>query len=221
MGTNRRRSTSCASLCLREAMPWRCCRWRIRTALPLRADTMRAVSTSTETRDSTGAPIPKSLRASAVERAGNARFAGIHPELAPGEDRRAALGPRGDRRGWRAIDGAGRSDVESDDGGGASPYRLRVTKWSGPRRLQQTDADCPGSLGQWAGYGLIYPDDSQPAMITLELPYDAAWRRPEELPEDHVDVVRAHWQRDAAGYLATVRVPVFKMLKVACELKLK
>jgi Zinc carboxypeptidase len=98
------------------------------------------------------------------------------------------------------------------------PYRLRVTEVGrGQRKLQRTYADCPGSLGQWAGYGLIYPDDTQPAMITLELPYDASLRRPENLPEDHVDVVRAHWQRDAAGYLATVREPVFKMLKAACE----
>jgi len=27
-------------------------------------------------------------------------------------------------------------------------------------------AECPGSLGRWAGYGLIYPDDSRSAMIS-------------------------------------------------------
>jgi hypothetical protein len=102
-----------------------------------------------------------------------------------------------------------------------APYRLRVTELGrGQRRLQQIYAECPGSLGQWAGYGLIYPDDSQPAMITLELPYDASLPRPEFLPEDHVDTVRAHWERDSRGYLATVREPVFKMLKAACELRL-
>jgi len=34
-------------------------------------------------------------------------------------------------------------------------------------------------------------------------------------------VVRAHWARDPHSYLATVRDPVFKMLKAACELELK
>jgi hypothetical protein len=100
------------------------------------------------------------------------------------------------------------------------PYRLRVTEPE-RRRLQQTEAECPGSLGRWAGYGLIYPDGSQPAMITLELPYDASTPRAESLPDDHVDVVRAHWARDPQSYLAAVRGPVFKMLKAACELELK
>jgi len=103
-----------------------------------------------------------------------------------------------------------------------TPYRLRVSEveWS-QWRLQQTDAECPGSLGRWAGYGLTYPDNSRPAMITLELPYDASIPRAESLPDDHVDVVRAHWARDPHSYLATVRDPVFKMLKAACELELK
>jgi hypothetical protein len=100
------------------------------------------------------------------------------------------------------------------------PYRLRVTDRGQPP-LQQTDAECPGSLGRWVGYGLIYPDGSQPAMITLELPYDASLPRAEPLPDDHFDVVQAHWARDPESYLATVRDPVFKMLKAACELELK
>jgi hypothetical protein len=99
------------------------------------------------------------------------------------------------------------------------PYRLRVTERGQPP-LQQTDAECPGSLGRWAGYGLVYPDGSRPAMITLELPYDASIPRAESLPENHFDVVRAHWARDPQSYLASVRGPVFKMLKAACELKL-
>jgi len=99
------------------------------------------------------------------------------------------------------------------------PYRLRVTE-AERRRLQQTEAECPGSLGRWAGYGLIYPDGSQPAMITLELPYDASIPRGKSLPDDHFDVVRAHWARDPESYLATVRDPVFKMLRAACELEL-
>ena len=98
------------------------------------------------------------------------------------------------------------------------PYRLRVTEIGrGQRRLQQIYAECPGSLGQWAGYGLIYPDDSQPAMITLELPYDALLARPETLPEDHLETVQTHWQRDRLGYLNSVRGPVSKMLNAACE----
>jgi hypothetical protein len=100
------------------------------------------------------------------------------------------------------------------------PYRLRVTE-AERRRLQQTEVECPGSLGRWAGYGLIYPDGSKPAMITLELPYDASVPRAESLPDDHLDVVRAHWARDPHGYLATVRNAVFKMLTAACELTLE
>jgi hypothetical protein len=100
------------------------------------------------------------------------------------------------------------------------PYRLRVTE-AERRGLEQTEVECPGSLGRWAGYGLIYPDGFQPAMITLELPYDASVPRAESLPDDHLDVVRAHWARDPQSYLATVRDPVFKMLKAACELELK
>jgi hypothetical protein len=101
-----------------------------------------------------------------------------------------------------------------------TPYRLRVTE-AERRRLQQTEVECPGSLGRWVGYGLVYPDGFRPAMVTLELPYDASIPRAEFLPDDHVDVVRAHWLRDSESYLATVRDPVFKMLKAACELELK
>jgi murein peptide amidase A len=101
-----------------------------------------------------------------------------------------------------------------------APYRLRVTEVGrGQRRLQQIYAECPGSFGQWAGYGLIYPDDSQPAMITLELPFDASLPRPEALPDDHLDTIRSHWERDPIGYLGTVREAVFKMLSAACKLR--
>jgi murein peptide amidase A len=110
---------------------------------------------------------------------------------------------------WNAL-----SDAER------MPYRLRVTE-AERRGLQQTEVECPGSLGRWAGYGLIYPDGSRPAMITLELPYDASVPRAESLPDDHCDVVRAHWARDPESYLAAVRGPVFKMLKAACELAQK
>jgi hypothetical protein len=101
-----------------------------------------------------------------------------------------------------------------------APYRLRVTELGrGQRRLQQIYAECPGSFGQWAGYGVIYLDDSQPAMITLELPFDASIPRPEILPDDHLETIRSHWERDSISYLGTVREAVFKMLTAACKLR--
>ncbi len=99
------------------------------------------------------------------------------------------------------------------------PYRLRVTELGrGQRRLQETYAACPGSLGQWCGYGLEYPDGTAPAMITLELPYDAALpSRPEELPPDHLLTLRESWDQDSDNYLRAVEGPVFKMLTAACR----
>jgi hypothetical protein len=107
---------------------------------------------------------------------------------------------------WAALDPKSRG-----------PYRLRVTEAGrGQRRLEQTYATCPGSLGQWCGYGLEYPDGSAPAMITLELPYDPiATVRPEELPDDHLDTLRVLWHRDAAGYLRSVEPGVQAMLAAA------
>jgi hypothetical protein len=107
---------------------------------------------------------------------------------------------------WEALTGPARG-----------PYRVRVTEpGRGQRRLQQTYAICPGSLGQWCGYGLAYPDGTAPAMITLELPYDPqAASRPEELPHDHLDDLRALWQRDSAGYLRAVEPGVHAMLTAA------
>jgi protein MpaA len=109
---------------------------------------------------------------------------------------------------WSALDSKARQ-----------PYRLRVTEVGrGQRRLERIYAACPGSLGQWCGYGLEYPDGSGPAMVTLELPYDpAAESRPDELPTDHLDTLRARWQRDAAGYLRAVEPGVFAMLAAACR----
>lgn len=99
-----------------------------------------------------------------------------------------------------------------------APYRLRVTEMGrGQRRLQEIYAECPGSLGQWAGYGLIYPDDTQPAMITLELPFDPAIPRPEPLGDDHLPIIRERWKRDSQGYLNGVRSGVEKMLAAACR----
>lgn len=100
-----------------------------------------------------------------------------------------------------------------------APYRLRVAEIGrGERRLQATYAACPGSLGQWCGYGLQYPDGTLPAMITLELPYDpAAPSRPEVLADEHLPFVHSYWQRDAAGYLRAVEPGVHAMLLAACR----
>lgn len=103
---------------------------------------------------------------------------------------------------WEAMSGAERA-----------PYRLKVTDGA----VRDGVVECPGSLGQWAGCGLVYPDGTPPAMITLELPHEPATARPETLPGDHLEIVRARWARDADGYLAGVREGVGKMLRVACS----
>lgn len=104
---------------------------------------------------------------------------------------------------WAALDETQRS-----------VFRMRVT---GAVATERSDAECPGSLGQWAGYGLIYGDGTQPAMITLELPYDPGAIRPDRLPEDHVATVREAWKRDPKAYLKTVGPAVERMLHAACE----
>jgi hypothetical protein len=100
-----------------------------------------------------------------------------------------------------------------------APYRLRVTEIGrGQRRLQETYAECPGSLGQWCGYAVQYADGSQPAMITLELPYDpATTSRPEILGDDHLPFVHELWARDADGYMRAVEPGVEAMLLAACR----
>ncbi len=102
------------------------------------------------------------------------------------------------------------------------PYRLRVTELGrGQRRLQQTYAACPGSLGQWCGYGLEYPGGSAPAMITLELPYDTAGEaRPNELPADHLETLRELWRNDSDGYLRAVAPGIHAMLAAAARFHL-
>lgn len=109
---------------------------------------------------------------------------------------------------WSALD-------END----RRPYRLRVTALgSGQRRLQEIYAACPGSLGQWCGYGLTYDDGSAPAMITLELPYDPAVEtRLDPLPEDHLETLRELFEREADAYLRATEGAVFKMLLAACR----
>ncbi len=108
---------------------------------------------------------------------------------------------------WAALEGPARV-----------PYRLRLTEIGrGGRGLRQTYVACPGSLGQWCGFEVLYEDGSRPAMITLELPYDpAVGSRPDPLPDDHLDTLRELWQRDSAAYLRAVEPGVRAMLLAAC-----
>ncbi|MEI8310418.1 MAG: M14 family zinc carboxypeptidase [Verrucomicrobiota bacterium] len=98
------------------------------------------------------------------------------------------------------------------------PYRVRVSELGhGLRRLQLAYEMCPGSLGQWGGYGLRYANGVSPAMITLELPYDPdAESRPPQLPAGHLARLRERWSHDAAGYLRAAESGVHKMLRAAC-----
>lgn len=91
-------------------------------------------------------------------------------------------------------------------------YRLRVH-----RPEAELQGICPGSLGQWCGNGLVYPDGARPAMVTLELPYHAhAFTRPPELPDGHLDAVRSFWRERPLEYLAGIQGPVHRMLAAAC-----
>jgi hypothetical protein len=84
------------------------------------------------------------------------------------------------------------------------PYRLRITA-ADRTQFAATDVECPGSLGQWLGYGLVYPDGTRPAMVTLELP-------PAPIGE--------RWRTDPDGYLAAVEGGVFAMLSAACRFEI-
>ena len=95
-----------------------------------------------------------------------------------------------------------------------APYRLRVGEAG--RVFPAPDA-CPGSLGQWCGTGLRYPNGSAPAIVTLELPYDPHLPRPTELPSDHLARLRSTWKQDARSYLTSVEGSVHKMLWAACQ----
>lgn len=93
------------------------------------------------------------------------------------------------------------------------PYRLRVHRPEGP-----SAGFCPGSLGQWCGNRLEYPDGTRPAMVTLELPYHPEYvARPDELHPSHLDEVRAWWRHRRREYLAGVEGPVHRMLEAACR----
>ena len=91
------------------------------------------------------------------------------------------------------------------------PYRLRLNEGI-------AEEACWGSLGQWCGYGLVYPDGFRPAMITLELPYDDGSRpRPEVLPADHFRAVRKLWMYQPQAYLTGVTSGAQGLLEAACE----
>lgn len=99
------------------------------------------------------------------------------------------------------------------------PYRIRVHEPGlGLRRLDATYEICPGSLGQWCGYGVRYSNQLRPAMVTLELPYDpAAESRPAPLPDGHLAGLHGRWDEDSAAYLAAVEPGVHAMLAAACR----
>lgn len=94
---------------------------------------------------------------------------------------------------------------------GRIPYRLRTGG--------QPSADaCPGSLGQWCGFGSAFAGALRPAMVTLELPYHPyPSPRPPALPEDHLDFVRFLWEARPEEYLAGVQDPVHAALEAACR----
>ena len=94
-----------------------------------------------------------------------------------------------------------------------APYRLRVAESAA---VFPSPAACPGSLGQWCGTGVRYPDGSAPAIVTLELPYDPVLPRLAALPCDHLARLHQAWKQDARGYLSAVESPVHKMLHAAC-----
>lgn len=95
------------------------------------------------------------------------------------------------------------------------PYRLRVS--DSPAVFPLPDA-CPGSLGQWCGGTVRYPDGTAPAIVTLELPYDPELPRPAVLSPDHLEQLQAAWAQNAPAYLSAVEGPVHKMLAAACGL---
>jgi hypothetical protein len=98
------------------------------------------------------------------------------------------------------------------------PYRLRV---SPEFRPEGWVPECPGSLGQWCGYGLKDEWGWAPAMLTVELPYAPLAQRPEVLAEDHLSLLQLRWKADAEGYLGETWPAVRKMLLAACRFPMK
>ncbi len=98
-----------------------------------------------------------------------------------------------------------------------APYRIR-TPAREPGQASDPCGFCPGSFGQWCGYGLRFAGGLRPAMVTLELPYDpAATSRPDPLPEDHLAHLHSRWSENPAAYLDAVQPAVHRMLAAACK----
>jgi hypothetical protein len=98
-----------------------------------------------------------------------------------------------------------------------TPYRIRVAT-----RVEGLPPDpegfCPGSFGEWCGYGLRFAGGLRPAMITLELPYDpGAEFRPHPLPDSHLAELHTRWGENPAAYLDAVQPAVHRMLAAACQ----
>ena len=98
-----------------------------------------------------------------------------------------------------------------------APYRIRVAALE-PGQPPDPEGFCPGSFGQWCGYGLRFAGGLRPAMITLELPYDpAAECRPNPLPPGHLAELHSRWSDNPTAYLAAVQPAVHAMLAAACR----
>jgi hypothetical protein len=98
-----------------------------------------------------------------------------------------------------------------------APYRIRV---AAREAGQPPDPEgfCPGSFGQWCGYGLRFGGGLRPAMITLELPYDpGAECRPHPLPDGHLAELHSRWGESPTAYLEAVQPAVHRMLEAACR----
>ena len=109
------------------------------------------------------------------------------------------------RRMWNAM-------TEEDRG----PYRIRTSARDVGGALNG-EGFCPGSFGEWCGYGLRFAGGLRPAMITLELPHDPeAESRPNPLPAEHLLEMHARWEECPTGYLEAVEPAVHKMLAAAC-----
>jgi len=99
----------------------------------------------------------------------------------------------------------------------SAPYRVRETAREAGQP-PDPEGFCPGSFGQWCGYGLRFAGGLRPAMITLELPFDPrAESRPHPLPPDHLAELHARWEENAAAYLEAVQPAVHRMLRAACQ----
>ncbi len=98
--------------------------------------------------------------------------------------------------------------------GQSAPYRIRVASGEDP----EIEGYCPGSFGQWCGYGLRFAGGLRPAMITLELPYDpGAASRPDPLPASHLTDLHTRWEENPTAYLEAVQPGVHQMLAAACQ----